>query len=67
MREPVQIDFEYIFMGADHNLMCWVCNKRKAVYNMYPVWVFQPCWQCNQDIGGEVVRKRPWFRNLFSS
>lgn len=59
----MKIDIDFIGMAATHNLMCWVCNENKAVYNMYPVWVFEPCYECSKDIGGKVIRKRGWFRN----
>lgn len=44
-----------------HDVLCWACNKRSAVYSMHPVWAFEPCWKCNEQIGGELFRVRSKF------
>ncbi|MDZ4210053.1 MAG: hypothetical protein U1C56_02640 [Candidatus Curtissbacteria bacterium] len=51
--------------GANHNLLCWICNENKAVYNMYPNWIFQPCWDCQArlDLTGIEIeyKKKKWW------
>lgn len=61
MSEPIHISIEPHGMGATHNLMCWLCGLRKAVYNMSPVWAFQPCDECSSKfLGGQLKRERKW-------
>jgi hypothetical protein len=36
--------------AAHHNLVCWLCNVRPAVYDMHPNWFFRPCWTCQKKI-----------------
>lgn len=59
--DPVEVDIRSLGMGVTHNLLCWLCFKNKAVYSMHPVWVFQPCDECNSQIGGQVKRVRKWW------
>lgn len=50
--------------GTSHNLLCWICNENKAVYNMYPNWIFQPCWDCQAKLGLtgiEIEYKKKWW------
>lgn len=54
----VRIEIDFVGPACTHNLICWVCGERKAVYHMYPVWCFGPCWECNGDIGGSLTRLR---------
>lgn len=51
-----KVEIEFIGMGAMHDLECWLCNEESAVYNMNPNWVFEPCWKCQEKIGGKVYR-----------
>ena len=52
------LDMQLVLLGgfAMHNLHCWLCKKNPAVYNMHPNWVFEPCWKCQEKIGGKVYR-----------
>lgn len=59
-----------IAMGiVDHDVLCWLCNKRPAVYDMNPTWVFRPCWKCQKEIkrGGKIIFRDNlnWFQRLF--
>ena len=65
---PVKITIEsrHLPGGADHNLICWICNKEQAVYSMHPNWVFQPCWKCQQKFEGMWTKKN-WLQRLFDS
>ena len=71
--EKKWLDMQLVFIGgaAIHNLKCWLCKKNAAVYNMNPVWVFEPCWECQKNIGGQVFRVRNrffrWILNEFSN
>ncbi|MFA5013932.1 MAG: hypothetical protein WC549_00125 [Actinomycetota bacterium] len=50
--------------AVQHNLMCWLCNEEKAVYDMNPNWVFRPCWDCQARLGlhGVVeIKKKKWW------
>lgn len=58
----VNISIQDYGLYATHDLMCWICNENKAVYNMSPVWVFQPCYECNREIGGVIERKHKWWK-----
>lgn len=62
MMSDLRIRIEHIGPAATHNVICWLCNERKAVYRMYPVWCFSPCWECDRQIGGMLIRKRKWWR-----
>ena len=64
--KPVSIELLDIGAGAvSHNLLCWICNKKKAVYNMYPNWIFQPCWDCQARLGLTGIevkyKKKKWW------
>jgi len=59
---PVTIDIQNYGLYATHNLMCWLCGENKAVYNMHPVWAFQPCGECEQSIEGQLTRTRKWWK-----
>lgn len=58
-----------IGMLSDHDVMCWVCDKKPAVYDMNPTWVFRPCWKCQKNIGrdGKIIFRNNlnWFQKLF--
>lgn len=56
MSKDLHIEIEAVGPAALHNLMCWMCEERKAVYHMYPTWCFGPCWECNAEIGGRLER-----------
>ncbi len=49
---------------AQHDVLCWLCNERPAVYDMNPTWVFRPCWECQERIGrgGTILfrNRLPW-------
>ena len=53
----ITIESRHMPGGAEHNLMCWFCNKSKAVYSMYPNWVFMPCWGCQKRLEGMWTKK----------
>ena len=57
-----QIEIDYTGMAATHNVVCWICGENKAVYHMYPVWCFGPCWACDGALGGTLQRKRKWWK-----
>jgi hypothetical protein len=52
------VKLQLVFMGGAciHNLKCWLCNENPAVYNMHPNWCFEPCWDCQNKIGGKLYR-----------
>jgi len=52
---PVKITIEsrHLPGGSDHNLICWVCEKRHAIYSMHPEWIFKPCNKCERKIHGK--------------
>lgn len=59
------INIDYIGPGAaQHDVLCWLCNKHPAVYDMHPAWVFRPCWDCQRriDRDGPIIfaKKLPW-------
>jgi hypothetical protein len=61
--EPLHIAIEFHGPAATHNLMCWLCDERPAVYKMHPDWVFAPCWTCQAQIASPVgTQRRPWWR-----
>jgi len=39
-----------------HDLGCWRCMKRPAVYSM-PEGVFLPCWECQRKPRPGVLRR----------
>ena len=49
-----------------HDVLCWLCNARSAVYDMNPNWVFRPCWECQESIGatGRIIwrNRLGWLR-----
>lgn len=65
--EKKWLDMQLVFMGgaAIHNLKCWFCKERSAVYDIHPVWAFLPCWECQEKIPGKIYRvKNPLIRWL---
>ena len=64
-----KIKLKFIGPFADHDVLCWICNQKSAVYDMSPVWVFRPCYRCQDDIGraGRILfgNKLNWFLMLF--
>lgn len=69
MSDAVHIDIQSHGLYATHNLMCWLCGENKAVYNMHPVWAFQPCGECDEaervsqagriaELEAEIVRRQ---------
>lgn len=63
----IRITIEHIGPVSTHNLICWVCNERKAVYHMNPTWCFSPCWECDKAIGGALHRiKSKLLRKILS-
>lgn len=65
-KHPVRITIEsrHLPGGADHNLICWICDKKSAIYSMYPYWMFLPCYDCQGNIKGEgiwnILKKKWW-------
>ena len=51
----------FVGPGASHNLVCWLCNKNSAVYDMHPNWVFRPCWDCQSRINP----KKSWIAKIW--
>ena len=70
--EKKYLDMQLVFIGgaAIHNLKCWLCKEAPAVYNMHPNWVFEPCWKCQEKMGGKIFRVRNpivrWFVELLT-
>ena len=51
-RLSIKIDF--VGPAAIHNLLCWICHKEPAVYDMNPNWYFRPCWNCQREIKNAI-------------
>ena len=77
MTDPIKVQIDPIGPGIyQHNLLCWLCEERPAVYQANPHWCFAPCWECQKDrapynaeawwVEAEAVRERrkPWWRKL---
>lgn len=61
----ITIEGRHMPGGAEHNLICWICGIKPAVYSMYPNWMFLPCWRCQSNIKTEGVwnrLKKPWWK-----
>jgi hypothetical protein len=53
---------------AWHNLACWLCNERPAVYSMHPNWCFLPCRECQRRIDSPVwTPERRRLKRLFNA
>lgn len=52
--EKIEIEFHGPF--ATHNLPCYVCQERKAVFVCHEGY-FQPCWECQKE-GWELKRPK---------
>ena len=48
--------------AIDHNLVCWLCDKRSAVYYTWPKFIFYPCWRCQEKYEGAWTKKKPWYK-----
>ena len=60
-KPSIQIQIEHIGGGlCEHNLICWLCNKEPAVYDMNPNWVFRPCWTCQKSCG-LLPKEKAWW------
>lgn len=51
--KKVKVEITHYGEIAEHNLLCWLCNKRDAVCEMIPEWVFKPCEVCQALIKAE--------------
>ena len=59
---PIHIKMFDIASCVNHNLMCWLCDKQPAVYNVYPNFIFLPCWKCQKiNIGWWSKKKKRWY------
>ena len=61
LTERVVPEIEYFGLYAIHNLTCWICLERPAVYDLYPHWIFRPCWECQKGISAS---RSWWYRFL---
>lgn len=69
-----ELHVEFIDLGpaCEHNLMCWICNKNPAVYQMNED-VFFPCRECQKIWHGSTLygeQRHPvlaWFARKFTS
>ena len=61
----ITLESRHLPGGTDHNLICWLCNRRSAVYAMYPQWVFMPCWKCQKQYEGIWTEKKNWLGKLW--
>ncbi len=51
-------------MAAEHDILCWLCGVRPAVYDLNAV-AFLPCWECGRTLHGKVYLVRSlWLRWL---
>ena len=51
---PEHVEVTYADLGAgfvEHNLRCFICNKRPAMWWGNPVWMFAPCSKCREAAG----------------
>jgi len=58
----ITIESRHLPGVADHNLMCWICNRKSAIYLMNPHWIFMPCRKCQGDYIGFWTKKIPWWQ-----
>lgn len=61
----VKIKLCEIGPAINHNLICWLCDKEPAVYDMYPNWVFRPCWDCQKKMKDQKISAWDKAKNLF--
>ena len=47
-----------------HSVMCWLCDKRSAVYSAYPAFIFKPCWECQEKHQGQWTKKKPLWKRI---
>lgn len=58
----IVIESRHMPGGSEHNLICWMCNKRPAIYYMNPNWIFMPCRECQKIYVGFWSKKKPWWQ-----
>lgn len=46
--KKMKIIINFIGPVAEHNLLCWLCEEKPAVYDMNPNFIFRPCWGCQE-------------------
>jgi hypothetical protein len=59
---------QMIDLGAGaigHNVLCWLCDEKSAVYYANPKFVFYPCWSCQEIYEGEWTKKKSWWERIF--
>ncbi len=62
----INIHLKPLGFGAfTHDLQCWICDERPAVYSAYPDFCFLPCWYCQETNKGIWTKKTFW-QKLFS-
>lgn len=62
--DTIHVAIHYEGPFAFHNLSCWLCNERPAVYSMHPQWCFLPCVECQARVQSPVwtPERRPFKR-----
>ncbi len=58
----VPIEMRGLAMLVTHNLSCWCCAERKAIFQCH-TGRFQPCWTCQAD-GYRTIRYPRWLQWL---
>lgn len=45
---PLVVQFKWDGPACNHNLVCWVCRSKAAVYFVNER-LFRPCWECQRE------------------
>lgn len=64
LAQPVNIAIHNEGLFALHNLQCWFCRERSAVFDMSPNWCFLPCWECQKRYVGIWTKKPTRWQRL---
>lgn len=63
LSHPVHVAIHNEGLFALHNLTCWFCNERPAMFMMSPWWVFYPCEECQAKFQGAwTPKKKKWWK-----
>ena len=68
LNKPVYIAIHNEGLFALHNLQCWFCRERSAVFDMGPNWHFIPCWECQKKYQGIwTAPEQSWYRRVWDA
>lgn len=58
----IMMESRHLPGGTEHNLICWMCEDKPAIYSMNPEWIFLPCRDCQKKYKGIWTNTKKWWQ-----